>query len=162
MSLWENRDFVVLPLYSSRGGAKSLPERSGLNQWNAGGRSRQPGESYIPIPKVVHDLEPDFFPARDRNFDLVLPTGQTVSAKTCQADRKALMSSPNSSLNYWLYMLIDGNVSAYFQRFSDKRPYTYADLAQLGFDSVLVEKVQQGSYKLNQLEVGSFERWLRG
>ena len=34
---------VFLPLFSTRGG-KHVPERSGLNQWNANGRSRNPNE----------------------------------------------------------------------------------------------------------------------
>ncbi|MCM1404747.1 MAG: hypothetical protein NC133_04610, partial [Prevotella sp.] len=37
---------VVLPLYSNRGGIKSVPAKSGLNQWNAQGRERNPDEVY--------------------------------------------------------------------------------------------------------------------
>ena len=40
---------VILPLFSDRGG-RHVPEKSGLNQWNAGGRARNVNEIYIPIP----------------------------------------------------------------------------------------------------------------
>jgi hypothetical protein len=41
-------------------------ERSGLNQWNARGRKRNESEVYIPIPKLIHDKFPNFFPGRQQ------------------------------------------------------------------------------------------------
>ena len=61
-------DYVVLPLYSIRGKTRQVPEKSGLNQWNAGGRARDFGEVYIPIPMQIHHLHPEFFPGRDVEF----------------------------------------------------------------------------------------------
>lgn len=52
---------VILPLYSNRGGIKNVPEKSGLNQWNALGRARDPDEIYIPIPAWIHQVYPNFF-----------------------------------------------------------------------------------------------------
>jgi hypothetical protein len=49
-------DFVILPLYSTRGEIKTVEAKSGINQWNAGGRERKFGESYIPIPANIHRL----------------------------------------------------------------------------------------------------------
>ena len=38
-----------------------MPEKSGLNQWNAGGRVRKYGEVYIPIPAEIRKLKIGFF-----------------------------------------------------------------------------------------------------
>ena len=94
-------DYVILPLYSKRG-YPHIPERSGLNQWNANGRPRDVNEVYIPIPKIIHQLYPDFFPGRDRPFELILPDGKSLSAKVCQDGCKALMSNPNAALGEWM------------------------------------------------------------
>ncbi len=45
---------ILLPLYSVIKGVKTVPEKSGLNQWNAGGRKRNPNEIYIPISSWIH------------------------------------------------------------------------------------------------------------
>lgn len=94
-------DYVVLPLYSKRG-SPHIPERSGLNQWNAKGRPRDVNEVYIPIPKIIHTLYPHFFPNRDCPFELMLPDGSSLSVKVCQDGGKALMSNPNSALGEWI------------------------------------------------------------
>ena len=94
-------DYVILPLYSKRG-TPHIPERSGLNQWNAKGRPRDVNEVYIPIPKSIHNLYPHFFPSRDCPFELVFPDGSSLSAKVCQDGGKALMSNPNSALGEWI------------------------------------------------------------
>ena len=94
-------DYVILPLYSTRGG-KNVPERSGINQWNANGRKRDADEVYISIPKSIHHNYPDFFPSRDIPFELRLPDGTSLSAKVCQEGGKALMSNPNAALGKWL------------------------------------------------------------
>ncbi|HHU19176.1 MAG TPA: restriction endonuclease, partial [Bacilli bacterium] len=44
----EDDDFIILPLYSPS--TKNVEQKSGLNQWNAGGRARNINEVYIPIP----------------------------------------------------------------------------------------------------------------
>lgn len=95
-------DYVILPLYSMRGKVANVPERSGLNQWNANGRKRNANEVYIPIPKSIHHSFPNFFPDRDMPFELLLPDGNSLSAKVCQEGGKALMSNPNSALGEWI------------------------------------------------------------
>ncbi len=79
-----------------------VPEKSGLNQWNAGGRARDYDEIYIPYQKAYRDESVGFFPARDTPFELKLPNGKTMSAKICQQDGKAIMSNPNKELGQWL------------------------------------------------------------
>lgn len=97
----KGHDYVILPLYSNRG-VPHIPERSGLNQWNAKGRRRDVNEVYIPIPQSIHKLYPTFFPDRDSPFELILPDGKTLSAKVCQDGGKALMSNPNMALGEWI------------------------------------------------------------
>ncbi len=96
------RDYVILPLYSTRGNRHEVPKKSGLNQWNAAGRPRNPDEVYIPIPAKVRGLYPDFFPSRDEHFSLSLPDGNILSAKVCQDGSKALMSTHNADLGKWI------------------------------------------------------------
>ncbi len=124
-------DYVMLPLYSVR--KHEVAPKSGLNQWNAGGRPRHHDEVYIPIPKTIHKLYPDFFPPRDVDFTLYLPDGKSMSAKICQADGKALMSNPNRSLGEWI-----------LRKILNKQPgelVTMDDLNRYGFNSVCVENL---------------------
>ena len=84
----EEKDFVILPLYSydknKNENKKYVPEKSGLNQWNAGGRVRKYGEVYIPIPAEIRKLKIGFFPERDKIFNLEIPSGIKLKAKICQ------------------------------------------------------------------------------
>lgn len=156
----KTESFVVLPLYSTRGDLKSVSEKSGINQWMAGGRERKFGEAYIPIPAKIHTMYPDFFPERDVVFTTDLPNGATIQTKVCQDGRKALMSNPNKALCDWLYRLIDGDLAIAEKRFSSARPYTYQDLEAVGKDSVKISKVGKLHYKLEMMNLGSFEEFL--
>ena len=158
-------DYVVLPLYSSRGMAKTVEAASGINQWNAKGRPRKYGEAYIPIPAMVHRLAPGFFPERDKPFDLVLPNSKDpVSAKVCQQGSKALMSNPNDRLCRWLYRVIDSKFNDHdFDRSPNREPFTYADLQKVGRDSVIVMKDRTSEnlmYEIRFAELGSYEEFL--
>jgi len=155
-------DFVVLPLYSTRGATKTVEVASGINQWNAGGRLRKYGEAYIPIPAIIHRLAPGFFPEREAPFDLVLPNSKDpVSAKVCQQGSKALMSNPNDRLCRWLYKVIDTKFSDYdFDRSPNREPFTYDDLQRVGRDSIIVIKDRTSShtkYEIRFAELGSYE-----
>ena len=121
----------MLPLYSVRDG--SVPMKSGLNQWNAGGRARHEDEVYIPVPIAIHRNYPNFFPDRDTPFALHLPDGRVLSAKICQENGKALMSNPNRDLGNWL-----------LRKVLKKKPLelvTWEDFNLYGFDSVCVENL---------------------
>lgn len=158
-----DEDFVILPLYSTKSlEDKKVAERSGINQWNAGGRARKFGEAYIPVPSIVHKLSPGFFPERDVTFTLVLPNGQQVVAKLCQDGSKALMSSPNDVLCEWLFASIDGSLSIAEKRLTDHAPYSYEDLRLIGKDSVRVTRTPAGptEYLLELAPIGSFEEFL--
>ncbi|MGU8591734.1 hypothetical protein ACV3R4_06095 [Clostridium perfringens] len=123
---------IYLPLYSTKG-ELHVPEKSGLNQWNADGRTRNPNEVYIPIPKKIHRDLPRFFPERDTHFALILPNGRILIAKVCQDNSKALMSCPNSDLGEWILrdeLEIEEGVIA-----------TYDMLISANIDSVCVRRL---------------------
>lgn len=149
---------VILPLYSTQGKqGKKVPERSGLNQWNARGRRRSYGEVYIPIPQEVHRREPGFFPRRDEPFVLRLPTGELLHAKVCQEGNKALMTNPNDAIADWLLRKLF--------RLEEGELLTRKHLDELGFDAVVI--TDEGSsdegerlYAIDKAPLGSYESFV--
>lgn len=154
---FENRKFdykvesIVLPLFSDRGG-RHVPEKSGLNQWNADGRPRNSEEVYIRIPSWIHKRFPDFFPSRDKAFILKLPNGNKLSAKVCQQGRKALMSNPNCELGKWLLRDV--------MNLQERELLTYEMLQLIGVDSVEVFKVSNEEYRIEFRPMGSYDDFL--
>jgi hypothetical protein len=142
---------VILPLYSTRGGTKKVPENSGLNQWHAAGRPRDPNEIYIPIPAWIHRTFAGFFPPRDAAFELTLPDRATMSAKVCQDDSKALMSNPNSALGQWLLRDV--------MNLPERELLTYDKLQAIGLDAVVVYKIDREHYDIDFVKVGSYENF---
>ena len=156
-------DYVILPLYSTRGDEKNVAPKSGINHWNAGGRARKFGETYIPIPSEIHLRYPKFFPARDLKFDLVLPnSGTLMPSKVCQEGGKALMSDPNTTLGHWIMKVLRPSlVDSDFERptNSKDKPFTYKDLVSIGKDSVLVRKSKDKSKALYSLEFAPLDSY---
>lgn len=152
-------DVVFLPLFSISRGVKTVPERSGLNQWNASGRTRQFGEAYVSIPSRIREVYPDFFPDRGVEFELILPSGRAIRVKRCQQDGKALMSSPNSELCTWLFFQIDGSIDKAMSRFVKKEPYTYDQLLAIEADSLKItrDKSEDHKYLLSLGGIGKYE-----
>jgi hypothetical protein len=140
---------VFLPLYSTKSGAKIVPERSGLNQWNAAGRTRDADEVYLPIPAWIHKEYPNFFPGRDEPFVLNLPNGAELSAKVCQDGSKALMSNPNAALGEWLLRGVLG--------LKEGELLTYRKLEEIGLDSVVIYKTAPGIYDIDFTKIDSYE-----
>ncbi|MDR3206103.1 MAG: NgoFVII family restriction endonuclease [Candidatus Methanoplasma sp.] len=127
------RPSVHLPLFSAKkGGGRCVPEKSGLNHWNASGRKRNMDEAYIRVPAKTLRENSGFFPQRGVSFKLRLPDGGVLSAKICQEGDKALMSDPNSALGRWLLRdvlkLEPGSLA------------TYGLLDGLGIDHAVVTK----------------------
>lgn len=136
-------DYVVLPLYRLTGDGKEVPNKSGINQWNAAGRKRKFGEAYVPIPRIIHELFPNFFPERDVSFPLKLPNqAHSVAAKVCQDGSKALMTNPNHLLGDWLTGVVFPNIDIKQVETpsGNQKPVTYDDLAKIGKDSVRIVK----------------------
>ena len=149
-------DFVILPLFSLKGG-KNVPLRSGLNQWSAGGRKRDLNEVYIPVPIEIHRLYSEFFPPRKQEFALKTPLGEILSAKICQNNKtnpygKALMSNPNSALAKWLLRGI--------LRLKEGELATLERLENLGFDSVIIEKISQNEFSIDIMPLNSYEKFI--
>lgn len=147
---------ICLRLYATRKDEKYVPEKSGLNQWNAGGRKRDPNEIYIPYLKEDREKAPNFFPTRDTVFNLRLPDGTEIPAKVCQeADKnnpligKSIMSNPNKILGKWLlrnvFELPEGTL------------VTYEMLEKFGIDSVIFTKHGDLDYSVDFAEIGTYE-----
>jgi hypothetical protein len=157
-------DYVVLPLYSTRSGTKEVPEKSGLNQWNAAGRPRKFGEAYIPVPIDIHRNCKDFFPL-GKKFKLYLPnTKEPADASLCQSDYKALMTKPNDELCKWIFKVIDPKFSlSMYNKAPSRTPFTYSDLETAGFDAVRVSKVknpQRSGFEIQFEPIGAYEDFL--
>lgn len=135
------KSYVILPLFAMKAGVKYVPEKSGLNQWNAGGRERQADEVYIPIPAKINSNFPEFFPEKDTAFTLHLPNGKSISAKPCQQNRKALMSNPNVDLGKWILRDI--------LQLKEGELVTIDILNRMGFDSVVVYKDSPADYRID-------------
>jgi hypothetical protein len=145
-------DYIILPLYSQTRDNKFVPEKSGLNQWNASGRKRHFNEVYVPIPIWIHRIFPDFFPPRDISFDLKLPNDEVMSAKVCQDDSKALMSNPNKALGNWILREI--------LKLKEGELLTYAKLQTIGIDSVIIKKIDEKNYMIDFRERETYEKFL--
>lgn len=154
----KNIEFVILPLYSSKTG--EVEEKSGLNQWNAGGRKRKKDEVYIPIPIWIHRKFPNFFPLKDVVFNLHLPNKKIIKAKICQnmlmringklIDKgKGLMSNPNTELGNWILRDI--------LKAKEGKIITYKMLEDLGIDSVEVRKINRLNYEIDFKNLNSFQ-----
>ncbi len=151
-TLIKGENYVILPLYGHKDKEKFVFEKSGLNQWNAGGRKRDIGEVYVPIPIEIHKKYPNFFPARDVGFSLKIPTGEIFSAKVCQSESKALMTNPNKALSNWLlrkvFSLKEGELA------------TIDKINELGLDSLIITKDIKGVYKIDKSKLNSYEEFI--
>lgn len=128
-----------------------MSEKSGLNQWNASGRTRADDEVYIQIPAWIHRKFPGFFPDRDEPFILLLPNGKRMSAKVCQDGSKALMSNPNKELGKWILRDV--------LNLKEGELLTYEKLARIGLDSVVIYKSENGIYDIDFARLGSYEEF---
>ena len=143
---------ICLRLYSVKSdGTKFVPEKSGLNQWNASGRPRNPNEIYIPYPAEDRRRTVNFFPPRDTVFNLKFPDGTVIPTKVCQQDGKAIMSNPNKILGEWLLRKV-------FE-LSERTIVTYRMLEIFGIDSFIFQKIGELEYSIDFAEVGTYEQF---
>lgn len=147
----EKYEQIYLPLYSAKSG--KVEPKSGLNQWNAGGRDRHEDEIYIPIPAWIHEKFEGFFPydrrtGRKEPFTLILPNNRELSASICQSGGKGLMSNPNKELGHWLLRTV--------LQIPVGQVVTYDDLDKIGIDSVIVTKLDDYKFKINFAATGSY------
>lgn len=149
--LVKGENYVILPLYGIQKKEKFIFERSGLNQWNANGRKRDFGEVYIPIPAELHRKYPNFFPKRDQDFNLQIPSGEIFSAKLCQENSKALMTNPNKALSDWLLRRV--------LQLQEGELATIEKLDKLGFDSVIITKNEIGDFKIDIMKTNTYSEF---
>ena len=142
-------DTIYLPLYGKN---KVVFPKSGLNQWNAGGRKRGINEIYIPIPIKIHQIKPNFFPKRDIPFNMHLPNGDILNSKVCQDNSKALMSNPNEALGKWLLRDV--------LSLKEEEILTYEKLQTIGIDSVRIDKIDNENYYINFSQIDSYEEFI--
>lgn len=149
-------DFMVLPLYSPKAKKNHkepiVPEKSQLNQWNAGGRKRDPGEVYIFIPKSIHKINNEFFPERDSPFMLQIPSGEILDAKVCQGGNKALMTNPNKALAEWMLRKI--------LRLGEGELLTYNRLRAVGYDCVKITKINSNHFMIDFGNLDDYENFI--
>lgn len=150
----KNYEQLCLRLYTVNRSTKekTVEEKSGLNQWNAGGRERKVNEIYIPYPAEDRKRSKDFFPERNTSFEVTLPDGKIIQAKVCQDNGKAIMSNPNTDLGEWLLRKVFN--------FPEGKVITYKDLMILGIDSVIFTKLGDKKYKADFTEIGTYEKLL--
>ena len=147
----DDREYVILPLYSTKNGKDYVPQKSGLNQWNAAGRQRDYNEIYIPVPRWIHQAHPNILPPRDQSFELILPDKNKMSAKICQDNSKALMSNPNKALGDWLLRKV--------LNLKEGELLTYEKLLTIGVDSVAIYKNSDGTFEIEFKQVGTYEKF---
>ncbi len=140
------KETIYLPLYGSN---QLVFEKSGLNQWNAWGRKRDPNEVYVPIPAEIHKSFPTFFPNRETSFNLKLPNWQIMRSKVCQDWGKALMSYSNKEL--WQWILRD------VLKLNEWELLNYEKLQHLGIDSVRIDKISDEDFEINFSASWSYE-----
>jgi len=139
---------IYLPLY---GRDKTVFEKSGLNQWNAGGRERHANEVYIPIPAEIHKNFPGFFPDRDTPFNLKLPNGNKMQSKVCQDGGKALMSYSNRELGQWILRDV--------LKLKEGQILDYQKLQTIGIDSIRLDKINNSEFEINFASIGCYEQF---
>lgn len=155
----EEEEYIILPLYSPK--SNTVEEKSGLNQWNAGGRKRDMDEVYIPIPAWIHNTFEDFFVYSRKYkgqsaknspiFDVELPNGQIMLCKVAQQGGKALMSNPNKALGKWILREV--------LKVKEGTLVSMGMLEEAGIDSVKLTKKTDDYYYLDFMESGSFEQF---
>lgn len=141
---------VYLPLYGTRNG--EVEDKSGLNQWNAGGRKRDISEVYIPVPAYVHSKYPDFFPDRETPFTLRLPGGREMQSKICQSGGKALMSYSNRELGQWILREV--------LKLKEGELFTTEKMQEIGIDSVRIDRISDNLYEMNFARTGSYKKFV--
>lgn len=168
---------LCLRLYAVKAdGTKYVPEKSGLNQWNADGRKRDPNEVYIAYLAEDRERDSKFFPSKDTSFNLALPDGSVISAKVCQSaykkmqkedyqkltlqerehedirskTGKSIMSNPNKVLGKWLLRDV-------FE-LEENTILTYDMLRKFGVDSVLFTKYSDEDYSVDFCPLGTYEK----
>lgn len=162
--LYDTNDVIFLSIYSDRN--MKVEEKSGFNAWNAASKNKGSGiprpvfEAYIPIPKWVHQTNPNFFGfdalnKQERNnansFNLHLPDGRIIKAIVTQDYGKSLQTNPQSVLGKWILHDVLG--------LRERELLTKDHLIKLGVDSLKVTKIDDENFTIELAETYAFEKW---
>lgn len=80
---------------------------------------------------------------------MIVPTKEVLSAKVCQENSKALMTDPNKALSDWLLRKI--------LKLKEGELATIEKLNELGFDSVIITKIDEENFKIDIMKTDSYE-----
>jgi len=160
----KNQEVIYLPLYSDQ--TMKVKEKSGFNAWNGASKNkgssilRPEFEAYIPIPKWIHEIKPNFFGFNALNkverdsatsFNLHLPDGRKVSAIVTQDYGKSLQTNPQRVLGKWILYDVLG--------LQARELLTMDHLITLGVDSLKLTKINKKNYKIELADMYAFEKW---
>lgn len=137
-------DSLILPLYGKN---RTIPQRSGLNYWNAS-HVKNKNIMYIPIPEKIHKYKPCFFPSCDKLFTLTLPNQTSI---ICRVYQKKIISVPTPHLGIWLCHAFS---------LPEKELFTIDILENVGIDSILIDKLDDKNYVLNFKKTNSYEEFI--
>jgi len=71
--------------------------------------------------------------------------------KVCQDDSKAFMSNPNVALGEWLLREV--------LEIKEGELLIYERLQEIGFDSVIIERIDAKTYSIDFMPSGSYEKF---
>lgn len=71
---------------------------------------------------------------------------------SCQDNSKALMTNPNKALSDWLLRRV--------LNLKEGELATIEKLNQLGFDSVIIQKISAGNYKIDKVKLDSYNEFI--
>lgn len=89
---------------------------------------------------------------KDTSFTLITPNNKRLSAKLCQDNAKALMSNPNTALADWLLKTALG--------LKEKKLATYERMQDLGFDCVIISKIDSHTFSIDIMPLDSYEKFI--
>lgn len=155
---------VYLPIYSDQ--SFDVEDHSAFNaqmgkpKTIGSSKPRPEYEAYIPIPKWIHHVFPNYFGVNpfdsesikaSKGFHLHLPDGRIVKARNTQENGKSLQTNPQSILGTWILKDVFG-----------LQPYeklTMKLLNEYGVDSFKIVRIDSENYKIDLAETYAFEKW---
>jgi len=132
-----SKPFVFLPLTDGKG--QCVPARSGLNWGQRPGR--EPNQAYIPIPGLIHRLNPDFFPPRKQEFTIITDDGFSFVCVVAQDKDKAIETRYDNSI-----------LGRYFRKRLGVKmgnPVSINDLIRYGRQNVTIYRLDDETYFLD-------------
>lgn len=155
---------IYLPIYSDQSfnveANSAFNAQLGKPKNIRSNKPRPAYEAYIPIPKWIHHIFPNYFGVNpfdsesikdSEGFYLHLPDGRKVKARNTQENGKSLQTNPQSILGTWILKDIFG-----------LRPYeklTMKMLDEYGVDSFKIVRIDSKNYKIDLAETYAFEKW---